>query len=76
MSTLCALIAFWFCPAPSHSVGLHEPQWAVRTEYVSIVSDPMFQSEKACKLLADFFAREMPEHPDWEKKTQCVEVVK
>ena len=29
MSTLCALIAFWFCPAPSQSVGalpayLHE----------------------------------------------------
>ena len=76
MLTLCALIAFlWFCPAPSQSVGIAiDPQWVVRTVYVSEVSDPMFNSRKACELLAGWFARELPEHPEWDKRVSCVEV--
>ena len=52
------------------------PTYVVRTTYVSEVSDPMFNNKKACEQLAEYFARQMPEHPDWEKKTQCVEVGK
>ena len=57
-------------------MGMENPTYVVRTTYVSEVSDPMFNNKKACEQLAEYFARQMPEHPDWEKKTQCVEVGK